>query len=85
MAPLTPGTLRAHLEAYLRLPAVAGAGIGIVSSQYVDLLAGRPATFTREQLEGFFPLGALQYPTLPASYDAEAYTLTGDDTVEAVE
>jgi hypothetical protein len=65
--PLTPGSLRAHLYALTHASALLGHG---------------PVTFTREQLASHFPRGAEQHPSLPASYDAESYLLTGDDTLE---
>lgn len=70
MRPLTPGSLRAHLYAL---------------SHATALLNGGPVTFTREQLASHFPRGAAQHPSLPVSYDAEAYVLTGDDTLSPVE
>jgi len=62
--PLTPGSLRAHLYALSHASA---------------LLTHRPATLSRETLESHFPRGQEQHPSLPASYDAESYVLTGDD------
>lgn len=66
MKPLAYGSLRYHLWKLLH-----GA----------DLRAGRPVVLTREQLAGAFPRGREQHPSLPESYDAESYTLTGADTL----
>jgi hypothetical protein len=66
--PLTPGSLRAHLYALSHASA---------------LLTHGPVTFSRETLESHFPGGAAQHPSLPVEYTAEAYTLTGDDTLTA--
>lgn len=68
--PLTPGSLRAHLAAL---------------AHGDDLLAGGPVVLSRELLESHFPRAAEQHPALPASYDAESYLLTGDDTLTPVE
>jgi phosphate-selective porin len=68
MRPLTPGTLRAHLYALTHASA---------------LLTHGPVTFSRETLESHFPLGQAQHPSLPATYTAPSYTLTGDDTLTA--
>jgi hypothetical protein len=68
MAPLTYGTLRYHLYKLTHGRA---------------LLEGRPVVLTRDELIGAFPGGQAQHPSLPASYDAESYTLTGDDTLTA--
>jgi hypothetical protein len=69
MRPLTPGSLRAHLYAL---------------THGRDLLEGGPVVLTREQLGGAFPRGAEQHPSLPATYEAEAYVLTGDDDLRPV-
>lgn len=69
MRPLTPGSLRAHLYAL---------------SHSAALLTHGPVTFTREQLESHFPFGQEQHGSLPVEYTAEAYTLTGDDTLTPV-
>jgi hypothetical protein len=68
MRPLTPGSLRAHLYALSHASA---------------LLRHGPVTFTREQLESHFPRGQAQHPSLPATYTASSYTLTGPDTLTA--
>jgi hypothetical protein len=62
--PLTPGSLRAHLYAL---------------AHGDDLLAGGPVVLSRELLVSHFPDGQAQHPSLPVSYEAEAYLLTGDD------
>jgi hypothetical protein len=62
--PLTPGSLRAHLYALTHASA---------------LLTPGPVTFSRETLESHFPRGQEQHPSLPVTYDAESYVLTGDD------
>jgi hypothetical protein len=69
-SPLSPGSLRAHLYALTHASA---------------LLTHRPVTFTREELASHFPRGQEQHPSLPVSYTAEAYTLTGDDTLAPAE
>jgi hypothetical protein len=46
------------------------------------LREGKPVVLTRVQLSGAFPRGREQHPSLPESYEAEAYVLTGDDTLE---
>jgi hypothetical protein len=67
---LTYGTLRYHLHKLTHAAA---------------LLAGGPVTFTAEELRSHFPSGVAHHPSLPVSYDAEAYVLTGDDTLSPVE
>jgi hypothetical protein len=73
--------LRADLYSMLDLPAEVGAEIGIVSVQWAALKAGQPVTFTTEQLKSFYPNGT-EHPSLPPDLDAaDAWTLTGDDTL----
>ena len=86
--PWTPGqprSLRASLYAKFNLTARMGAQVGIVSDQYAGLKAGAAVTLTTEQLVSFYPLGT-EHPSLPAALAvADAWTLTGDDTLTAVE
>jgi hypothetical protein len=70
MNPLQPGSLRAHLY---RL------------THGADLAAGGPVVLPRELLASHFPGGQAQHPSLPVSYDAESYRLTGDDTLDPVQ
>lgn len=70
MTPLTPGSVRAHLN---RL----GGGKALAS--------GKPVLLSREFLVSHFPRGAEQHAGLPESYDAEWYTLTGDDDLRPAE
>ena len=70
MKPLTYGTLRYHLFSLLHGRAIR---------------EGKPVVLTREELRGAFPHGRAQHPSLPESYDAESYLLTGDDTLTTVE
>jgi hypothetical protein len=67
------------------MPARVGAELGIVSEQVQKLARGQAVTFTAEQLASFFPLGVEQHPSLPAAYTADAYVLTGDNTLTAAE
>jgi hypothetical protein len=73
--------LRASLYAQIRLPALVGAQIGIVSAQAKGLARGEDVTFTREQMVSFFPTSGL-HPSLPADLTAHAFwTLSGDETL----
>jgi hypothetical protein len=82
MSPLTYGTLRAHLATRLRLASSVGRQLhGEHAEQYVALMEGRAVTFTASQLASFFPGGEEQHPALPAAYTAEAYVLSGDNTL----
>jgi hypothetical protein len=67
MRPLVWGSLRHHLFSLLHGRA---------------LREGGPVVLTREQLVSAFPNGRAQHPSLPVSYDAESYVLTGDSTLE---
>jgi hypothetical protein len=64
MKPLRYGSLRYHLYKLTHGRA---------------LREGKPVVLTREQLRGAFPRGREQHGSLPASYDAKAYVLVGDD------
>jgi hypothetical protein len=68
--PLSYSSLRAHLH---RL------------THHAGLLGGGPVTFTAEELRSHFPGGQAQHPSLPVSYDADSYRLTGDDTLDPVQ
>lgn len=70
MAPLKFGTLRHALYRLTHAQA---------------LLGGGPVVLTRDELRGAFPRGQAQHPSLPTSYDAEAYLLVGDDDLQPVE
>jgi hypothetical protein len=67
--PLRYGTLRHHLYKLTHGRA---------------LLEGRPVVLTRDELRSAFPGGAAQHPSLPVSYEAESYLLTGDDDLQPV-
>ena len=73
---LTYGTLRYHMARQLRLASQVGAQLFTEGeSQYEALARGAAVVLTREQLQMF------SHPSIPASLDHEAYTLTGDDTL----
>lgn len=77
-----PLTLRASLYTKLRLPALVGAQIGIVSDQWRALRAGQDVTFPADQMRAMYPLGT-EHPNLPADLSAAAsWTLVGDNTLE---
>lgn len=48
---LTYGTLRAHLYTLLRLPVIVGSEVGLTNDTTAALLAGKPVTLTRAQLD----------------------------------
>lgn len=77
-------SLRACIYNALRLPAQAGASIGIVSTQATGLLAGDDVVFTTAQLQSFFASEA-SHPSLPPDLTtATSWTLSGLDTLTAV-
>lgn len=84
----TPGqtvTLRASLYKKLELAAQVGEQIGIADPQVAALAAGQDVTFATAQLKSFYPRGT-EHPSLPADLNAaEAWTLSGDNTMTAVE
>jgi hypothetical protein len=74
-------SLRADLHAMIDATASEALELGVVNSQWAGLRAGREVTFTREQLLAFYPRGD-EHPSLPADLSvAEAWTLTGDETL----
>ena len=72
-AHLTWGSLRWRVAGQMRL----AASMGGASVQYVDLLAGRDVTLTREQLAAF-----VHEDDRPANLEEhEAWVLSGDSTL----
>jgi hypothetical protein len=61
-----------------------GRGVGLGNDQVEKLARGQDVSFPTAQLKSFFPLGT-EHPSLPASLDAaEAWVLSGDNTLTAV-
>lgn len=72
-----PMSIRDQVLATMRLPALVGGEIGIVSSQYADVVAGRDVVLTRDQVDGF--VGPGDKPDNLDDHDT--WTLRGDDAL----
>lgn len=77
--------LRADLWAMIHLPALTYEELGQGRNpQLAALEAGWPVTFTTAQLVSWYPNGQESHPSLPPDLNtAEAWTLTGDNTLTA--
>ncbi|HZQ57447.1 MAG TPA: hypothetical protein VFA84_05415 [Acidimicrobiales bacterium] len=76
--------LRADLHAMIDVTAQEALELGVVNEQWAALRDGASVTFTRAQLESFYPRGD-EHPSLPPDLGvAEEWRLEGDDELVPV-